>query len=316
MKVVIGQLQQPGAPAQRAFSEDHLQLRETWKHLREENGADVQAGRDRARERGQGLGASAAHAGLDRGAPCGYRPSVDTQGHPEILAGRPNRIVLVVVDVRHVAQELRQGWVNDPPVAVPHRSLDLRNRRVHGVNGHDALRDETLAGGGPFFNQPVVVGPHARLLELVILDATEGPAPTARHRRIQNGKVHAVSVHGLQPFGWPVRGRGDFRPALGLLSTVRHQCSGESHAIKGDRLPIDDPSLRSIGLHCDMGNAIPPAFPRQPCCPHIRRFLYMVVDADEGGAGFHRHHHPVQSPRIVGAPPIQPTRYLVDQRFM
>jgi hypothetical protein len=74
----------------------------------------------------------------------------------EILAGRPDWVVVRSVDMRKLPQIHRRRRKHDTPVSSANGALYLYSR-LSRCKWNEALRDEALAIGGPLVDEPIVV---------------------------------------------------------------------------------------------------------------------------------------------------------------
>ena len=138
-------------------------------------------------------------------------------------------------------------------------ALDLGHRRRGRPDGHNALRDESLAGAGPFFDQPVVISLHASELQVRIFQPREILSRRPCHRRVKHRIVYARRVHGFKPFRRAIGSWRDLLPTAGLMIAIRHQRRRPRGAAVEEHLPIDYPTLGAVGGALDVRDAIVPA---------------------------------------------------------
>ena len=93
--------------------------------------------------------------------------------------------------VRHRAQVHRQRRKDNAAVAQRNSAPNLADRCFYRTDRYDALRNETIAGTGPFFNEPVVVSLHASKFKLRVLQPAKSFAGKPGHRWIEYGIVDA-----------------------------------------------------------------------------------------------------------------------------
>jgi hypothetical protein len=166
-------------------------------------------------------------------------------------------------------------------MAFAHSALDLGDRRVDRRERNDALRDEAGARRSPLVDQEVVVRLHAGELERRIFETPEGLTGASRHRRVENGVIHAIDVHCGEALARLVRNGGHVLPPLRLSRAIGHGRAGECDAGQIDRLPVDDPTLGSVGLPLDVRNAIAELRLRHALRPDLRVLLHVIVSTDE-----------------------------------
>src|SRR5206468_12377003 len=115
------------------------------------------------------------------------------QGDVEILASRPDRIVLRTINVRNGPQMHRLRGKHDPFMSSANGAIDLRNRRFNRSERDDALRDKTLAVRGPLVNEPVVVSLHAGEFQIRVPQRAECLAGKTGESWIKDGAGHTVN---------------------------------------------------------------------------------------------------------------------------
>ncbi len=194
------------------------------------------------------------------------------QRHVQLLAHGPERIVIRLVDVRHVLQFHRRRRIDNPFVTKLHRAADFRHRSVHRPQGHDALRDKARALVDPFLDQPIIVGLHGGGFELDIIETAKPLSRHAARARIEHGIVNPVFIHGPQTFVW----------ALRRQSRLRETGTGWL-----DRSIIDHPALTAVCLRFDVRHTTAPFLLGHSLRPNLGMLADVVVSADYSVLEFH-----------------------------
>ncbi len=166
-------------------------------------------------------------------------------------------------------------------------AADLGDRRLDRAQGHDALGYEALAGPGPLLDEPVVVGLHARQLELRVVQPSEDLSRHPRHGRQKHRIVDPGRVHGRQPLLRNVRRSRHLVPPGGLAAALGHQRSRARNVSIEQHGSVGNPLLPTVPVALEVGHALPEAVLRQARRPEVRRLLDVVVDADQAKLALH-----------------------------
>ena len=206
---------------------------------------------------------------------------MEAEGHVQLLADGPYRVVLGARHVGHVAQVHGHRGEDHAAVAHVHGPPDLRHGGLGRPDGDDALWDEAVACRGPLLDQPVVVGLHAGDLELRVLEPPEGLSGHPCDGGEENRIADARSIHDLEPFRRLVRRRRDLVPSGRFDVAVGHQGTSPGGMPVEEHLPVDHPPFRALGAPLQVWNAVAPPFLGEPGGPEVRRLLDVVVRADQ-----------------------------------
>src|SRR4029077_16906719 len=144
------------------------------------------------------------------------------QGDLDILASRPDRIVLWTVDVWNLSEMHRHRWKHDASMSSANGSFDLHNS-FSRRKWNEALRDEALAVGGPLVDQPVVVCLHAGKFQIRVPYCAKRLAGKTGEGRIEEGKDDAIGIHRPKPLSRNIRRLRHVFPALWRSRPVGHQ---------------------------------------------------------------------------------------------
>ena len=158
----------------------------------------------------------------------------------------------------HIAQMHWRGRKDDPAMATLDCALDLGHRGSDGSDGNQALRYEAAAHARPFFNQPVVVGLHARELEVRIFERGKNFPGKSRQHGIKHRVVDTVPVHGLQAAGGNIRRIGYFFPARGRRCAIVQQRADSRAVSQRHYSAVDNPIVGAIRRSLEVRNAIAP----------------------------------------------------------
>ena len=286
LKMIVGRLQGKHAPAQGALGKHDAQARKARQNPRHQQVAQDCGGAERTRQGLEGAAQRGRKRRVGRKLNIRRGAGVETQRHAQRLAGRPDRIVLGLVDMRQLAQVHGDGRVHHPAVSLGHRAFDLGNRCLNRIQGYQTLGDKARAGGRPLLDQPVVVGPDTGQLEGRIGQPTKSLSGQTGQAGIQHRSVHAVGVHGFQPLGRTMGERGDILPTLRQLIAISQGGARSGNPVQSYRPAINQPALAAIGLLDQVRNPFPPTL-GETLGPHLGVFDHVLVAADKTESAFH-----------------------------
>src|SRR5262249_26435533 len=120
------------------------------------------------------------------------------------------------------------------------------------------LGNETRAHTGPLFNEPIVIGLHARQLKLWISNTPKGFTSEPRHRGVEHGVGDSIGVHCLQTLGRHIGALRRLLPAPRFAPSIAHDGAYSSHAVERRSVSIDNPMVRSVCALHNMWNPVSP----------------------------------------------------------
>src|ERR1044071_6517114 len=204
-----------------------------------------------------------------------------TDGHIELLARSPDRIVFGAIDMRRIANGHRNRREDDALVTVADCAPDLPNRCIGRRQGNDALRNKPIARAAPLISEPVFIGLDARKLEFRIDNRAEILSRKTGQHRIENAPIDAALIHRSDAGHWTIGGIRNFVPPPRRLGSIGHERTYRGDSGEWDATAIDHPDVYSIRITLEMRNPIAPSAARETFEPELRVFEYVIDGADE-----------------------------------